>query len=80
MERTDTGTVIDTGNATDTGAISILSLNDGPFFTLIALGATGLANIPIKSLIAVLVPLLIGFIWEILTKDSVMPARQLSRS
>ena len=52
----------------DTGAISILSLNDGPFFTLIALGATGLANIPIKSLIAVLVPLLIGFIWGNLDK------------
>lgn len=51
------------GNATDTGAISILSLNDGPFFTLIALGATGLANIPINSLIAVVVPLLIGFVW-----------------
>lgn len=56
------------GNATDTGAISILSLNDGPFFTLIALGATGLANIPIKSLIAVLIPLLIGFIWGNLDK------------
>lgn len=56
------------GNATDTGAISILLLNDGPFFTLIALGATGLANIPIKSLIAVLVPLLIGFIWGNLDK------------
>ena len=56
------------GNATDTGAFSILSLNDGPFFTLIALGATGLANIPIKSLIAVLVPLLIGFIWGNLDK------------
>ena len=40
------------GNATDTGAVSILALNDGPFFTLIALGATGLANIPINSLIA----------------------------
>lgn len=51
------------GNATDTGAISILSLNDGPFFTLIALGATGLASIPFNSLIATLVPLLIGFIW-----------------
>lgn len=51
------------GNATDTGAISILSLNDGPFFTLVALGATGLASIPIQSLIATLVPLLIGFIW-----------------
>lgn len=56
------------GNATDTGAISILSLNDGPFFTLIALGATGLANIPIKSLIAVLIPLLIGFVWGNLDK------------
>jgi len=51
------------GNATDTGAISILSLNDGPFFTLVALGATGLASIPLSSLIATLVPLLIGFIW-----------------
>lgn len=56
------------GNATDTGAVSILSLNDGPFFTLIALGATGLASIPINSLIATLVPLLIGFIWGNLDK------------
>ena len=51
------------GNSTDTGAISILSLNDGPFFTLIALGASGLANIPFMAVVATLIPLLIGFVW-----------------
>ena len=40
------------GDASDTGAISILSLNDGPFFTLVALGATGFASINISSVIS----------------------------
>ncbi len=51
------------GDASDAGAVSILSLNDGPFFTLVALGATGLASINVTSMISVLFPLCIGILW-----------------
>ncbi|MED4074480.1 2-keto-3-deoxygluconate permease [Priestia endophytica] len=49
------------GNRSDVGATAVLSLNDGPFFTLMALGMMG-ANFPIIAFVAVLLPILIGML------------------
>lgn len=50
------------GDAADAGCFPLLALNDGPFFTLLALGTSGLANIPIMSLIAAIIPVVLGMI------------------
>ncbi len=48
------------GNRSDVGSISVISLNDGPFFTLLALGLIG-EKFPAAAFIAVLLPMLLGF-------------------
>lgn len=46
----------------DRGAYMASAVNDGPFFSLLFLGAAGLADIPFTLLFAAIIPLLLGVI------------------
>lgn len=48
------------GDRSDVGAISVISLNDGPFLTLLALGILG-ERFPFAAFLAVLLPMAVGF-------------------
>jgi 2-keto-3-deoxygluconate permease len=46
----------------DVAAYSIMSLESGPFFTMLILGVTGLANFPAIAFLLAILPLIIGII------------------
>lgn len=50
------------GDEEDRGAYIASALNDGPFFTLVFLGLSGLGAIPFVYIVAAILPFIIGFI------------------
>lgn len=47
------------GDDTDIAAQAILNINDGPFLTLVAVGASGMADIPLQSILCAVAPILV---------------------
>ncbi|UCD00039.1 MAG: 2-keto-3-deoxygluconate permease, partial [Phycisphaerales bacterium] len=56
------------GNHSDVGAIAVVSLNDGPFLTLVFLGLTG-SKFPVIAFLAVLMPIALGMLLGNLDSD-----------
>lgn len=50
------------GSKEEVGAIAVLSVNDGPFLTMIALGSAGIASIPFVTLLGAILPLILGIV------------------
>ena len=50
------------GTKTDRGAYVASAVNDGPFFTMLFIGAAGLGSIPLDAFAAAIIPLILGII------------------
>src|SRR5699024_8234006 len=50
------------GTKTDRGAYVASAVNDGPFFTMLFIGAAGLGSIPLDAFGAAIIPLILSFI------------------
>lgn len=57
------------GKKEDVGAYSIMSLESGPFWTMITLGIAGLAAFPWQTLVGAIIPLIVGMLLGNLDKD-----------
>ena len=66
--------------AEDVAAYSIMSLESGPFFTMLILGVTGLASFPLIAFVLALLPLIIGIIlgnWDPAWRAFLRPGTQI---
>lgn len=50
------------GEKEDVAALSIITVESGPFFTMITLGVTGLATFPWQAFVGTVLPLLVGML------------------
>ncbi|MGQ7279765.1 2-keto-3-deoxygluconate permease [Brevibacillus thermoruber] len=57
------------GKKEDVGAYSIMSLESGPFLTMVTLGVAGLSAFPWETLVGAILPLVVGMILGNLDKD-----------
>ena len=53
----------------EAGFLGLSTLNDGPFFTMVALGAAGVAKIPMSVLVGCIIPVIVGCIMGNLDED-----------